>query len=167
MYKYAGLMLGIMVVMQGCSSSSIKENAPANVTSSPSGAAVYANGLKIGDTPLRADLYKAFPAGWIDWVYQATGVLMVKKQGCEDFALKVNDYILSQPIHAKLECHAVEKSRVEVPVRKAEPVDEKKADTHPDEAIEARLRKLEGLYKKGLITSDEYNTTRKRILGEL
>jgi len=167
MVKYAGLMLGVIVVMSGCSSTSVKENAPANVTSEPSAAAVYANGLKIGETPLRADLFKVFPASWVDWVYQATGVLIVKKQGCKDFTLKVNDYILSQPIHARLECHAVEKSQEDVPVRQTAPMIEKKVDTHLDEAIEERLRKLEALYKKGLITTDEYKATRKRILSEI
>ena len=167
MGRYTGLTLAIVIVLQGCSMSATK-NAPANVTSEPSKATVYANGLAIGETPLHADLYKAFPASWIDWVYQASGVLMVKKEGCQDFVLKVNDYILSKPIHAPLECHAVVKNEAETPVKDSinKPA-VTSGKSKASSAIEVRLRKLEDLHKKGLITPDEYKANRKRILDEL
>ncbi len=168
MLKVTGMIFGAVILLQGCSGSSVKEGEPANVTSTPTGASVYANGVKIGVTPLRQNLYKAFPAGWSDWQYSATGMLMVKMADCEDFMLRVNDYILSKPIHAQLKCSKVVEDKKVLPVAENE---KKKAATapvvKPVSAIEKRLSELKGLYEKGLITQDEYRETRKRILGEI
>ena len=163
MLKVAGLIISAMV-LQGCSGSSVKEQNQANVTSNPSGATVYADILEIGKTPLRHDLYDAFPAGWQNATYQAQGVLSVKKEGCEDFTLKVSDYILSKPIHAELKCNSISKSEKSAPEDKgATPA----TQIAPSSGTEKRLNDLEALYKKGVITKDEYTSTRKRILNEL
>ena len=63
-----GLVISAVIMLQGCSGSALKEEGPASVTSNPSGAEVYANGEKLGVTPLHYKLYKAFPAGWENWV---------------------------------------------------------------------------------------------------
>jgi hypothetical protein len=168
MLKQTGMILGAVLILQGCSGSSVKENRPANVTSTPSGASVYANGVKIGVTPLQQNLYKVFPAGWSNWEYSATGVLMVKKAGCEDYILRVNDYILSKPIHAELKCTKVVESEEVLPAASDE---KKKALAAPvvksGSAIENRLGELKDLYERGIITQDEYRETRKRILGDI
>ena len=162
------LILIIMaVLLQACVGSSTKSNVKeANVSSTPSPADVYANGVKIGVTPLHKNLYKVFPAGWVNWGYQAQGTLMVKKDGCEDFIRQVDDYYLSKPIHVKLKCSGVVKAK---PVmHKAQPVMQTKpAAAAPAKGVERRLMELERLYKKGIINQQEYKSTRERILGEL
>jgi hypothetical protein len=164
MLKAAGLIVSAIVLLQGCSGSSIKEQNQANVTSNPSGATVYANLLEIGKTPLRQNLYDVFPAGWQNATYQAQGVLSVKKDGCKDFTLKVSDYILSKPIHAELKCNSVTQSVKSSPeIKGVTPV----TQNTPIGGTGKRLNELEALYKKGVITKDEYTTTRERILNEL
>ena len=154
----------VILFMQACGSSSVKEGAP-NVTSSPSGASVFANGVKLGVTPLKTDLFKSFPASWQGWKLSATGVLAIKKSGCEDFAIKVNDGILIKPIHAKLKCNAKVVTPVSAPIRKdVRPV---KKPQKKMSKIEKRLNELTELHKKGVITDAEYKNTRKRILSEM
>lgn len=147
--------ISAIFLLQACTASSTKQSNTPNVTSNPSGAVVYANGLEIGKTPLQRNLYDEFPTGWQGTIYTAQGVLTMKMDDCKDFALKINDRILSEPIHADLECSEASSTEKSAPV------------AVPQEGTEARLRKLEALYKKGLITKEEYKKTRERILSEL
>jgi len=170
MIKKIGFMV-IVLALQACTGGgSVKSTAP-NVTSEPSGANVFADNHKLGVSPLKVDLVKAFPASWGgNWEYQARGTLIFKKAGCEDFTMKVNDYIIVRPVHVKLKCNkkAVKKAK-EVQaapvVKKVEPVampmKKKMSKT------EKRLKELSELYRKGVITKDEYMKTRKRILSEI
>lgn len=166
MIKTAGMILSASILLHGCAGSSEKHQKPANVTSNPSEAEVYADGKKLGETPLRYKLYKAFPASWKDAMYQAHGVLTVKLDDCKDFILEVNDYVLSNPIHAELECNEPGKS-----VSSATDMQDKNKSmvapaVKPVGGTEQRLKELEGLYSMGVITKDEYNATRERILSE-
>lgn len=133
---------------------------PPSVTSTPSGAGVYVNGVEIGKTPLHANLYDEFPAGWKNSIYQAQGVLQVKMEGCQDFILKVSDSILSKPIHAELNCSKSSQPAILKAV--AVPAKPKALSN-----TEKRLGELDALYKKGVITKEEYQKTRARILSEL
>jgi len=150
-------------LLQACSGSAVKQQA--SVTSNPTGANVYANGVKVGKTPLYKNLYKVFPASWSSWTYQAAGVLSVKKPGCEDFNLKVSDAILVKPIHAKLKCDKQIVAPAAVPAHKSAVM--MKTKNKKMSKIEKRLDELKGLYQKGVITQEEYQATRKRILNEL
>ena len=149
------IIICTLFLLQGCAGSLVESEKPASVTSTPSGATVFANILELGKTPLHANLYDAFPGGWQNSIYQAQGVLIVKKNGCKDYTLKVSDFILSKPIHAELECS--ETSKPEKPT----------AMMVPSNSTEQRLKKLEALHKKGVITEDEYQKNRQRILSEL
>ena len=165
MFKATTIIISALFLLQGCAGSSVKQEKPPSVTSNPSGADVFANLLELGKTPLRADLYEAFPAAWQNSIYQAQGVLVVKKDGCKDFTLKVSDFILSKPIHAELECSETttsEKSTAAV----SSPITISPNVTTTG-STEKRLEQLEALHKKGVITEDEYKTTRERILSEL
>jgi hypothetical protein len=143
------LVIAAVIMLHGCSGSTLKQELPANVTSNPPGAEVYANGEKLDVTPLHYQLYKAFPASWKSFKYQAQGVLMVKMDGCEDFTLEVNDYVISNPIHAELTCSdnftsdvkTTAKQQVKSP--EGEPVASTKSET------ENRLIELDNLYERG------------------
>jgi len=154
MIKQTILTASIVFLLQGCNTASVKPEV-ANVTSTPSAATVYADDLKLGTTPLHHDLYDAFPASWKNSEYQAQGTLILKKTGCEDFAIKVNDSLLSKPVHAELKCSATT---------------DNKASDSPDtseNSITKRLNEAESLFEQGIITEDEYKATRKRILNDL
>ena len=161
------LFISAVIMLQGCSGAAVKEGRPANVTSNPSGAEVYANGEKLGVTPLHYELHKAFPAGWKNMMYQAQGVLMVKMDGCEDFTLQVNDYVLSNPIHADMVCSDEITPEVETTVSQEVKGPVGETITSPQNEIENRLNELEDLYERGVITREEYRETRERILSEI
>lgn len=167
MFKMTVLLSASIIFLQACGVSSVKNDTP-NITSIPSGARVYANGLELGVTPLITDLFKAFPASWSDWKLSATGVLLLKKNGCEDYTLKVNDAVLAKPVYAKLKCSGRPVAGKPVPTKDMQ----LSAPSHmpakkKSSGIEKRLNELGRLYKKGLITNEEYKASRKRILGEL
>ena len=155
MYKVIIFLAAAILLLQACAGSSVKQPQQASVTSNPVGAAVYAGDKKLGVTPLMYDLYEVFPAGWANSSYQAQGELAVKKSGCEDFTLKVSDYILSKPVHADLKCEELSNEQITADVQSL-----------PD-SFEKRLKKLKGLYDSEVITKDEYSVARKRILDEL
>ena len=167
MFKAAGLIISAIVILQGCSGLSEKQQNLPNVTSSPSGATVYANSLELGKTPLRHNLYDAFPAGWRNSIYQAQGVLVVKMDGCKDFTLKVDDSILSKPIHVDLKCSKVSNTKKSTPVVTPTATPIETPIVTPPGRTEERLKELEALYKKGVVTKEEYKKTRERILNEL
>lgn len=163
MHKTKITIICALFLLQGCAGSSLNQQKSPNVTSSPAGATVFANGLEIGKTPLLRDLYDDFPAGWKGATYTAQGVLMMKMEGCKDYTLKINDRILSKPIHAELECNRVSAPEKPTPTMAAQT----KTKNSTESATEKRLRELESLYKKGIVTEAEYQNTRARILSEL
>jgi PEGA domain-containing protein len=155
MFKIVMLISSVIFLLQGCINSSAKQQNSVSVTSTPSGAMVYANDKKLGSTPLQQNLYDAFPTGWENSSYQAQGQLIIKKSGCDDFKLKISDYLLSKPIHGELKCD-LENNKTQLT-----------ETSMPLTEIEKRLDRTETLFKKGSITEEEYNATRKRILNEL
>ena len=165
MFKATTIIISGFFLLQGCAGSFIKGEKPASVTSTPSGATVYANILELGKTPLHANLYDAFPAAWQNSIYQAQGVLVVKKDGCKDYTLKVSDLILSKPIHAELECNEPDQPEKSTEAASSPAATPLNATTNS--GTEKRLKEAETLFKKGIITKDEYQKTRARILSEL
>lgn len=173
MFKVISMLAGAVFLLQGCAGMSSNKSKSADVTSSPTGAMVYAGALELGETPLKHNLYDAFPAGWQNSIYQAQGILLIKKEGCKDFTMKVSDLILSKPIHADLKCSVVtkaDKPAVAVPAAaksETKPVTKLGAKPVPKSKTEKRLAELEALFKKQIITKEEYKMTRMRILNEL
>ena len=132
------------------------------VTSTPSGATVRANGDKLGETPLKVNIDKSFPATWVPGenygiVYRVSGKLTVEKSGCDDYAIPVSPTAPADDVNVTLVCR--EETPAPVPAEPATPV--------IPETIKQRLEKLEKLYRDGVISTDEYNQHRNRILGEL
>lgn len=181
--KITKLIPGMPVValaVAACSSVPMKGH-ETRIESTPAGADVYADGVKIGKTPMSIQPNEVFPPKWQNWEYQASGVLIIRKAGCEEYAVRVNDGLLRKGIQAKLDCSMK-------PVRKQEvtsteekgPVSTTPVPGRPGVVtngaarkaagsgdIEMRLKEAERLFKKGVITRDEYEKTRARILKEL
>ena len=146
------------------------------ISSTPSDAVVIANGTEVGKTPLVISPDQTFPPHWQGMAYQATGTLALKKPGCKDYYKTVNDGVLSKDIHINLECSgdvtATPAAESDHTTEKATPKYEAPIPADPSHgkattAIEQRLLELQRLYKKGLITEQEYQATKKRILNEL
>jgi hypothetical protein len=74
----------------------------------------------------------------------------------------VDDYILSRDILATLECDP----RLKQAAEPMEPPREAQPPPLPGRA-EERLRRIEALHEKGLLSDEEYRSLRKRVLETL
>jgi hypothetical protein len=132
------------------------------VTSTPSGATVRVDGTKLGETPLKVNIDKSFPHKWVaaeDYgiVYRASGKLTIEKSGCDEYAVPVSHTAPAEDINVTLVC----KPDVQGPssAGTAKPV--------ISDDVEQRLKKLDKMYRDGVISAEEYKQHRARILGEL
>ncbi|HQU15847.1 MAG: hypothetical protein B7Z66_03240 [Chromatiales bacterium 21-64-14] len=172
------LVLGSTLALGGCASTlSIPDLRRITISSEPSGATILANGEEIGVTPLAIVPDKVFPPG-VDWQnleYRAMGVLTVRKVGCKPYSVHVNDAVLSKNVAVHLDCSPVAQNQTPVPAAPAvvavpaapgqsSPAAE---NTVPAESVADRLRRVDALYRQGLITKKEYQAVRQRILNQL
>jgi len=139
-----------------------KQGRVINVTSTPAGATVRADGTKLGVTPLQVDIDASFPRKWVaaeDYgvVHRVSGNLTLEKSGCDDYTVPVSHIAPVEDINVTLVC------KDDVP----EPTPAETAKPAMSEDMEQRLRKLDKLYRDGVITAEEYKQHRARILGEL
>lgn len=145
------------------------------IRSNPAGAEVLANGRRIGITPMTVVPASTWNTGFVtakDYGvnYQYTGTLTLRMPGCKEFSANVDDAFLSKDIAVQLECgpdyQPLSNSSAAAPQVGAGAG--ARTDYLTSEEIMARrLRRLEGLRNRGLITEDEYQQVRRRILGEL
>jgi hypothetical protein len=170
--RLSGLLLGggLILLLQGCGGMpSIK------VDSDPAGATVLASGRQIGTTPLTIVPDEAFPPRFVGGSYRAVGDLVIEKPGCERYRKKVNDFVLSRDISVKLKC---DPSAMQAPAATSAPATTSAPNAAPRPPaasaapagsgnVRQRLKALEGLKRDGLITEQEYNTIRQRILNSL
>lgn len=171
LFVCAALLLG------GCSVLPVPDLRSVTIRSDPPGAEVLANGETIGTTPLTIVPDKVFRprVDWQNLEYRAMGVLALRKAGCKLYSERVNDAVLSKDITVKLDCSAsVATAPAASPPTAASAVTMPPAPapgatmvTAPALGVEARLRRLEKLYKDGLITEKEYRSIRARILNRL
>lgn len=147
-----------IVYLAACAS-----NRLVTIDSSPQGADVIADGKKIGVTPIEIMPDDVFPPRWIGSSYMVKGKLELVKQDCEPLSMEVNDNVLSQPVSKDLKC--TEQTKAAPAAVAAEPGSPAKQATKQN--IEERLEQLQRLHDKGLISDQEYQTQRQRILSEL
>jgi len=145
------------------------------IRSNPAGAEVLANDRQIGITPMTVTPADTWNTGLVtakDYGvnYQYTGTLVIRMPGCKEYSANVDDYFLSKDIAVQLECGADYQPLTAAPGQ-AQPGQAPAAgngDYKTSEEIMARrLRRLEGLRNRSLITEEEYQQVRRRILGEL
>lgn len=144
------------------------------IRSDPAGAEVLANGRRIGVTPVKVVPSSTWNTGFVSAKdyginYQYTGTLTIRMPGCKEYSTNVDDYLLHKDIAVKLEC-GPDYRPVSVGSDQASPsyAPTTRGNFETSEEIMARrLRRLEGLRSRGLITEDEYQQVRRRILGEL
>jgi hypothetical protein len=158
------LALFNLLLIAGCSSTEgtgnlfpAAGNNPIKIESVPSGAEVYVMGEKVGVTPLQISHKDVFPNTYPRDKESAYGRITLKKEGCSDFTRTVSAEISSAGMHAKLDCGDI---------NPASPGTSKDAP-RSSETVEQRLDKIKDLLNKGLITEEEAQTARARVLNDL
>ena len=93
----------------------------------------------------------------------------MKKSGCQSYSEEVDDALLSGDIHVTLNCdiepQAIDSQNKSTDEHKESALESQ--ELKQGDSIEQQLRKLNSLHEKGLITEDEYQAIRKRILKQL
>ncbi len=166
---WRGSLLIGSALLAGCGGAmGVKLREAVLIESVPPGAQLMVSGRDIGVTPLTVDLDKVFPRHWTTRIktdeegfafYRRLETLDLKKDGCEPYTQQVVETDLARDIKITLKCD---------PNYRAEPVVAPAAVLPaPNVDIEHRLRALEDLKTKGLVTDDEYRAQRQRILNGL
>ncbi len=161
-----------VVLAAGCAPISAKPGR-VDVTSDPAGAEVYAMGSKVGVTPLTLDQDVIFPLTYPSEKQALYGMVELRKTGCADARQSVSTRAVARGIHVKLDCGAAARVKTPAP-REAQPApvpaSGQVAPAPPPKekpGIELRLRQVQELRDKGLITEQEAQEIRRRIVDEL
>ncbi len=177
------LLLGGCGNMGGLSAGSTQQ---ITIESDPTNATVLADGVEIGVTPLTFTPSDAFRAGFTGGsdsliAFRYLGKLMVRKPGCKDYVTEVDDNLLAKDIHVKMECDPNYRPPAPQPAASpapppATPTQPAASSTPPPAApaqqeipasAEQRLLRIESLHEKGLVSDEEYQRLRKRVLDTL
>jgi hypothetical protein len=140
------------------------------IESDPAGATVLADGVEAGVTPLTitpADTFRSGFTGGSDSLiaFRYFGKLMLRKPGCKDYLTQVDDNLLAKDIHVKLECDPNYRPPAAQPA--VAPVPAPAAQQQIPASAEQRLQRIESLHEKGLISDEEQQRLRKRVLDTL
>lgn len=164
----------LVALASGCAPMGTKPGR-VEVSSDPAGADVYVMGSRVGATPLTVDQDAIFPLTYPGAKQALYGVVELRKAGCLPASKNVSTRAVSRGLHVKLDCG--EAARAETPASsQAQPAQpapsaNEQAPATPvveqTPVIEQRLRQVQELRDKGLITEQEAQEARQRILGEL
>ena len=169
-YVVGGLALASSALLAGCGGNiGLKIRSAVVIESAPPGAQVWVAGRAVGVTPLTLELDKNFPRRWTARVksdeegfafYRRLETVDIKKDGCEPYMQQLVEADLARDIKVTLKCDPnYQPASIAAPAVAPAPV--------PVVGIEQRLRTVEDLKTKGLITDDEYRAQRQRILNGL
>lgn len=149
------------------------------IRSNPEGAEVLANDRSIGITPVTVTPGNVWNTGFrtaedYGMNYQYVGTLTIRMPGCKDYKTEVDDYLLHKDIAVKLECGPDYRPLTAPTTQQPAAAPGSSSPSYApanyetsEEIMARRLRRLEGLRNRSLITEDEYQQVRRRILGEL
>ncbi len=156
----------VALLLGGCT------GVPIKLKSEPPGATVLADGKAVGVTPMEMYADEHFPAQWTGWGYERQGKLTFERVGCETKTLDVDTELMSRSIRVKLECDP-NQTYIQAPVQLQAPVHrdvpsggaaaEIPIKKGPVGAAE-RLEELNELRDRGLISEEEYQALRRRVL---
>lgn len=156
----------VALSLHGCAGVPMARETPNSIeiTSDPGGATALVDGVEIGKTPLRIDPAQHFKSGFVGLSYRYFGKLVVRKPGCADQVLEVDDAVLSKDINLTLNCDPAlaEPASTAPPAQPATGMNSGNEDPYAE-----RLQRIEMLYRKGLLREDEYRAARKRIIDRL
>jgi len=158
-------IVGGLLLLHGCSNTvAPPKHGEIPVDSEPSGATVYVMGKVQGNTPLVIQLQDVFPIVYAPDQQDLYGLVILKKDGCQDYLQRVSSAILTTGVNAKLDCTdvAAEQTPTQIP-----PADQSGIPVAAPTSLKQRLIRLDELHQDGLITDEEYAAARRRILDEL
>jgi hypothetical protein len=153
----------LALAAQGCLST------PVNLRSDPAGATVLANGQPIGTTPMQITADRVFPHKRKGLGWEREGTLRLERPGCTPRTLDVDNDTLKRSLTVDLDCRPDAPAVVTPQPAPApsEAVAAPRSAPLPPGATAKRLEELEGLRGQGLITEQEYQSIRGRILQRL
>lgn len=162
------LVLGASTALAACGGATgVKLRDSVLIESVPPGAQVQVSGRDIGVTPLTVELDTAFPRHWTTRIksdeegfafYRRLETVNFIKEGCETYTRQVVESDLARDIKVALKCD---------PNYQPGALHAAPSTAAPAGNIEQRLRTVDDLKTKGLITEDEYRMQRQRILNGL
>lgn len=157
----AVLTLLCAAALGGCASTSLESGGPRTsilIDSEPQGASVRITGKLIGVTPVNANIDSVFPKHWTSKVetddegfafFRRMETVEVSKDGCDLFSKRFMEADLKADVKVTLRC------------------DPNYRAPAAENSAEQRLRTLDELRSKGLISDDEFRDQRQRILNSL
>lgn len=153
----SALPLSLVIALSGCSGNSLasKSGSSFAVTSKPEGATVYVLGKPVGETPLTLEQRSVFPLVYPPELANLYGRVELRLKGCETLQRPVSGRVLAKGLRAKLECENVVQ------------INGEQAAVAETKSIKQRLLELQILKDEGLISVEEFQAQRQRILGEL
>lgn len=153
-----------------------------SVNSVPSGASVYIMDKKIGETPLQIDQSTIYPNTYDPDKQSQYGVVSIRMEGCKDYSRRIGYRELVKNIDAELECGDSKVQPKTEAVQVAEPTTTHEAQSEPappqvtdegstkhmrEKSAKSRLIELNQLKDEGLITPEEFQTIRRKILDAI
>jgi len=143
----------LILLLSACSGNSLApKNNNISVDSQPSMSSVYIMGEMVGTTPITIDSNRVFPAVYLPQDEHDYGHVTLKHAGCADKKIRVSPRMISDGLMVSLDCSVKEEVMVEGAAEKS---------------VKRRLIQLQSLKDEGLISDQEYQEIRSRILKSL
>ncbi len=149
-------LLGL-TVLSGCAG--LTPRTAVTIDSDPQGASVRVSGKLVGVTPVTLDIDTVFPNHWTDKAdpdeegiafYRRMETVDITKDGCELYTKRFMSEDVMKDHKITLRCDP-----------------NYRAPATAEGGVEQRLRRLDELRGKGLISDEEFNEQRRRILNTL
>jgi hypothetical protein len=146
------------------------------VESEPSGAEVLVMGKSRGRTPLDVPMKEVFPVTYSPFKYELRGKVELVREGCDPVTVPVGS---RSEIRAELRCReplpAVPEtpspseagSAAATPAKAAAPIEAPEAPPAEPPQARERLLRLKELREEGLISEEEFQQLRRRVLETL
>lgn len=159
------------------------------IASDPPGAEVVVMGRRVGVTPLAVEQRLIFPPTYPSEQQALYGMVELRRPGCASVQRAVSVRGVARGVEVKLDCAAGTRTAAEAsaavpaaapaaapatvppasprPATSAAAAPPGAAPSATTAAIEARLRRVQELRERGVISEQEAQEQRRRILGEL
>jgi len=156
--KGAAALLLAAAMVSGCAGTGGPRES-ITIDSEPQGAHIFVAGREIGVTPLTVKLDETFPRHWTSrahpdeedaFSYRRMETVDLKKEGCKTFTKVLVEQEMKDNFKFALECDP-----------------NYKPPAPAGQTVEQRLRTLDELKQKGLVTDEEYRAQRQRILNSM
>lgn len=182
---------GLFEEMPNIADSLFSTNTNVEIKSNPDGATVFVMGKEVGKTPLTLPLSDFFPAVYPPEQEHLYGRITLKKEGCKDYTKNMEWGSSGSTLNAKLRCKRKQSPMQDqyygygeedeyLTVDQLREMDTRNLETAPIisprkmrlkssllPSMKERLQRIDELRQEGIITTQEYDAARKRILEQL